>query len=137
MNQKSEDLMNGPSGGDEVPTVDEGLKRDDAQLPRITFGRLQSGELDDTFVDNAASVHLELMDDQSLWIGVYLTNGERICFWVTAEGRKATIKYEATEVPDFVDIDALQAHASTPTTETPEGKTSKENPTQSKAVTNA
>lgn len=73
-------------------------------LPAIALRRLESdNSLDDVVVEDVECFRAEMMDDKTLWLCCYLTNGERITFYVHAP--KGSLEFDATEIPDYQDWD--------------------------------
>lgn len=54
--------------------------------PYGTIRFLADGKtLDDISIESVANVHIEQMDDNAWWVGIYLPDGRRLTFDITAE----------------------------------------------------
>jgi hypothetical protein len=66
--------------------------------------RYQEGQLDEVVADGVC-LHLEQMDVNCWWLGIYKPDGSRVCLTFSARGR---IKCEVTEgQPDVMLVDGV------------------------------
>jgi hypothetical protein len=85
-------------------------------IPRIALReRYQDGTLDDVVLGNVKWVHIETTSDDNIWMGVYFTNGERICFDINmgavphGKKTKKIVRFIETEMPPtYIDYDEEQ-----------------------------
>jgi hypothetical protein len=67
---------------------------------RIALRPASNGTLDDVVVNDVSMFRAEMMDKDALWMCCYLSEHERVNFWVRARG--GTLTFTVTESPGDV-----------------------------------